>query len=168
MLILIERSTFHISLTEESIAERPNIFTCKFFMAVKHNGGTEICKARFLIGRHRDRENDAMLHPSYNLKNLSVKPLFALAKILGFDVCDLNVKQTYLQSGSKLQRKVFIKAEIIELDHDEVVQIMRALYGLSESGDYWCERIQSSIYMNYSCSRQPMNLLFSPKQSLIN
>ena len=139
ILGLIERGTFRITLTEEITDEPPNILPCRFVLAIKHNDGTEIFKARFVIGGHKDREKAAMVHQSYNLKQSSVKILLALATILGFDVWDLDVKQAYLQSGSKLQRKVFIKPDIMELDHNELIQIMKPLYGLSESGDYWCE-----------------------------
>lgn len=140
ILGLIERGTFRITLTEEiDKSEKPNILPSRFVLAIKHTDGGDIFKARFVIGGHRDREKSSLVHHSYNLKQSSVKLLLALATILGFEVWDLDVKQAYLQSGSKLQRAVYIKPDIIELDQNELIQILKPLYGLSESGDYWCE-----------------------------
>ena len=63
----------------------------------------------------------------------------ALATILGFDVWSLDVKQAYVQSASELQRKVFFRPTELNLDSNELLQIIRPLYGLTDSGDYWCE-----------------------------
>jgi Reverse transcriptase (RNA-dependent DNA polymerase) len=43
----------------------------------------------------------------------------------------------YLQSASKLQRKIFVRPDILQLDPDQLLQVMKPLYGLSDAGDYW-------------------------------
>jgi hypothetical protein len=55
---------------------------------------------------------------------------------MGFEVISADVIQAYLQSASELRRKVFVKHTCIDLKPDELLQIMKPLYGLAESGDY--------------------------------
>lgn len=139
ILGLIEKGTFRITLEEELSEQKPNIIPSRFVLTIKHVDGKEIYKARFVLGGHKDRDKDSMVHSSNNLKQLSIKLLLALATILGFDIWDLDVKQAYLQSASKLQRSVFIKPNIIDLQPNELLQVIKPLYGLTESGDYWAE-----------------------------
>ena len=40
---------------------------------------------------------------------------------------------------SKLKRSVFIRPDVIDLSANELLQIIKPLYGLTESGDYWAE-----------------------------
>ena len=56
-------------------------------------------------------------------------------------VWSLDVDQAYLQSGSPLRKDVLCKTKQINLDSDEYLQLQLALYGLSESGDYWSETL---------------------------
>ena len=49
------------------------------------------------------------------------------------------MKQAYLLSASKLQRKVFVRPSVLNLDSGEILVIIRPLHGLNNSGDYWCE-----------------------------
>lgn len=106
---------------------------------IKPTDGGNIFKGGFFIAGHRGKEKLSLEHHSYNLKQSSIKLLLALETILGFDFWDLDVKQAYLQSGSNLQRSVYIKPDIIELEENERLQILKHLYGLCESGEYWCE-----------------------------
>jgi hypothetical protein len=55
---------------------------------------------------------------------------------MGFEFISADVTQAYLQSASELKRKVFVKPNCIDLKPDELLQIMKPLYGLAESGDY--------------------------------
>ena len=96
-------------------------------------------KARFVLGGHRDRDKHIIVHNTVNIKQSSIRTIMALATILGLDVWSSDVKQAYLQSASKLQRKVFVRPTELNLDSSELLQIIRPLYGLTDSGDYWCE-----------------------------
>jgi hypothetical protein len=58
---------------------------------------------------------------------------------MGFDVISADVIQAYLQSACDLKRKVFVKPNCIDLDPDELLQIMKPLYGLADSRDYWAQ-----------------------------
>lgn len=136
---LIERGTFRLVLREE-MGENPNIIPSRFVLSIKHSiNGEELFKARFVLGGHLDKEKHIQVHNSTTLKSSSVRIILALATILGFDVSNSDVKQSYVQSASQLLRKVFIKPKELDLAVNEFIQILLPLYGLIESGDYWCE-----------------------------
>jgi hypothetical protein len=108
----------------------------RFVLATYEKDGEENLKALFVLGRHRDRDTKKLVHSSAVLKQLSVRLLLATAAIMGFEIISSDVTQAYLQSASGLKRKVFVKPNCIDLKPDELLQIMKPLYGLAESGDY--------------------------------
>eukprot|EP00171_Calliarthron_tuberculosum_P005221 IDg5221t1 len=141
ILGLIERKTFKIVLKEEA-GDNPNIVPARFILAVKHDhDGSTLFKARFVMGGHRDREKHLAVHKTTNMKQSSLRMILALATILGLDVWSIDIKQAYLQSGSDLQRKIFINPKEMILGPEELIQVIKPLYGLTESGDYWCETL---------------------------
>lgn len=60
----------------------------------------------------------------------------ALTSILGFDMCIIDVDQDYLQFASKLRRKILVKPDVLGLGPDKLLQLMKLIYGLAESGHY--------------------------------
>lgn len=71
-----------------------------------------------------------------------VPPRFFLALALAifcFDMYSMDFIQAYLQSASQLRRKLFIKPDIINLGANELLQQMKYIYGLPDSGDFWHE-----------------------------
>lgn len=136
---LIEKGTFRLVLEEET-GPNPNIVPCRFFLCLKHSETGEVkYKARFVLGGHRDKDKNFVVHNTTNIKASSVRLIMALATILGFDVWSLDVRQAYLQSASELRRNVFVRPKEMDLLPGELLQIIRPLHGLSDSGDYWCE-----------------------------
>ena len=135
----VERGTFKLVLEEEA-GPNPNLMPSRYVLAIKHSSdGSTVYKARLVLVGHRDREKWSVIHNTYNLKQSSIRLILALATILGFDVWSLDVKQAYLQAASTLRRKLFVKPEFIELKPGELLQVVKPLYGLTESGDFWCE-----------------------------
>lgn len=49
--------------------------------------------------------------------------------------------QASLQSASVVRRKMFIKPDILDLHPNELLQLMKPVYGLSDSGDHWDETL---------------------------
>lgn len=133
---MVERSTFKIVSSEEA-GEKRNIVPSMYVFAIKHKeSGKDVLRARFVVSGHRDREKNSLVHNSTNLKQSSIRTIIALATILGFDVWSVDVNHAYLQSDSKLRRIIFVNPEMIELGPNELLQTIRPLYGLSDSGDY--------------------------------
>lgn len=60
------------------------------------------------------------------------------ATIFGDDVWSLDVEKAYVQEASQIQRKSFTRPHCIDLRENELLQVMKPLYGLTERGNYWC------------------------------
>jgi hypothetical protein len=108
----------------------------RFVLAIKEKDGEEVLKAIFVLGGHRDRDKKKLVPSSITLKQSFIGLLLATAAIKRFEVISADVIQAYLQSASELKRKVFVKANCFDLKPDELLQIMKPLYGLADSGDY--------------------------------
>jgi hypothetical protein len=138
---LIKRGTFKLVLREE-LGRDPNIVPSRFVLAIKHQeNGSELLKARLVLGGHRDRDKSRVVHSATTLKQSSVRLLLALAGMLDFDIWSTDITQAYLQSSSNLQREIFVRPDVLELDENQLLQVVKPLYGLSDSGDYWNETL---------------------------
>lgn len=113
----------------------------RFVLTIKHkNTGEEIWKARFVLGGHKDKGKDRVVHSATTLKQASIRLLIALATIFGFDMWSTDITQAYLQSESNLRRKIFDRPDVLELGPDELLHVIKPLHGLSDAGDYWERR----------------------------
>lgn len=109
-------------------------------MTIKnHKTGEERFKARFFVGGPKDSEKLFQILKSYTMKQSSIGTIMALATILGFDVSNYDLVQSYAQAMKRLKRDVFVRQNIIQLNRGELLQILMPIYGMMESGDYLCE-----------------------------
>lgn len=108
-------------------------------MTIK-DGGTnrKVWKARFVVQGHRDKMKNSLVHDILVSRQYSVKILVELASSLGFQIFSTDVTQAYLQSSESLQRDIYIRPPPeLSLKPDKVLKLLKPLYGLAESGDYW-------------------------------
>jgi hypothetical protein len=96
-----------------------------------------VLKARFVLGGHKDRDKRHIVHNATNLKQSSIRILLALASFLGFNIWSTDINQAYLQSASNLQCKIFVRPDILQLDPDQLLQVVKPLHRLSDAGAYW-------------------------------
>ena len=75
----------------------------------------------------------------------SVRMLTALATILGLRLANVDWKQSYTQSKSALLRKIYIRPKEMQLTQQELVQVLLPIYGLTESGEYWSETLNTHL-----------------------
>ena len=146
LLGLLEKGTFKIVLAEEA-GPNPNILPCRYVLAIKHSesSSSPTFKARFVIGGHRDRHKDLVVHNSTTIRPENVRLLLALATILALPISLADWKQGYVQSKSQLLRKVFTKPKELQLAPNELVQVIRPLYGLPDAGEYWNETLSNHL-----------------------
>jgi hypothetical protein len=111
-------------------------------MTIKDTGTDRECvKARYVIKGHKDVEKHWLVHNSPSLRQGSIKLLVALAAIFGFRIWSLDVSQAYLQSAETLMRDVYLDPkhdrDVFHLSSEQCLKLLRPLYGLADSGDYW-------------------------------
>jgi hypothetical protein len=124
--------------------KNPNIVPGRFVLAIKNPGfDKKFLKALFVLGGHRKREKRSIVLNSTTIKQSSVRLLLALTATLGFNIWTIEVNQAYLQAAVDLQRKIFTKPDVLRLGEDELLQVIKPLYGLSGSGDYSAETLSA-------------------------
>jgi hypothetical protein len=119
--------------------ENPNIMGGRFVLTIKDSGTSkEIYKARYVVQVFRDKKENSLVHDAHTSKQQSTKLLIGLAAIFGNRIFPTGVTQAYLQSAEPLMRDVYIKPSAeFELNATQMLKLLRPLYGLADSGDYW-------------------------------
>ena len=119
-------------------------------MAIKNvETDSPVFKARFFVQGHKDNDKEYLVHNSTNLRQYSTRIVAFIASINGFDIWTQDVTQAYLQSTEKLLRKVYLKPpKELNLSSDEVLEPLKPLYGLPDSGDYWNRTMSNHITNN--------------------
>jgi hypothetical protein len=153
---LISRGTFKLVMIPDTA--RKNSVLSRFVLAIKHEDGREVYKARLCLGGHRDFLKHNMVHTATTLSQTSTRLILAIAAIFDFDVWTTDVQQAYLQSAEFLQKEIFLKTDALELGQDEFMQLILPLYGLSESGDYWGETLTDHHLTGIQFEQSPIDL----------
>jgi Reverse transcriptase (RNA-dependent DNA polymerase) len=126
--------------SKREIPQGANVLKGRYVPLIKDIGIlNETWKARFVIQGHRDIEKDSMVCSSTNVQHKSLRLLFVLCSMLGFQNWTQDVTQEYLQSSGILARDVFIynPPPELELTSEHALKLLKALYGLDDSGDFW-------------------------------
>lgn len=138
---LIERGTFKIVLRSEA-GKDPNIIPSRFVLALKHKcGSPNVYEPLFVAGGHEYRDSGQDFYNATTLKYSSLRLIMSLASIFGFDMYAIDITQTFLRPVSKLCRRISINL-INVLKYDELLQLMKPIYELTESGDHWNEKLK--------------------------
>lgn len=133
----LRRNTFKIILKKD-VPPNGNILSGRFVLAIKSTVDGQIkFKARFVIGGHRDKMKNMMVHCTITAQPQTVRMVMSIASILDFNAWGSDVRQAYLQSTKGLDRQLYIMDAVpeFELNPDECLLLLRPLYGLCDSGD---------------------------------
>ncbi len=105
---LFKRGTFKVMLKGD-VLDEANILPGRFILAIKSTEDvTTKYKARFVIGGHRDKHKNLMVHNSTTLQPQSIGFLLAMGQCHNFDVWTTDITQTYLSVSDPLLRDIFL------------------------------------------------------------
>lgn len=135
---LLDRGAFRIVLREE-IDPQANVLGGRFVLTIKNKDtDNEIFKARFVVQGHLDKEKELLVHTSSTVSQQATRLLVSLATIMGFRLWSEDINLAYIQGAEQILRKVYVKGKPeFQLKANQLLEILRPLYGLSDSGDYW-------------------------------
>lgn len=127
-----------------------------------------VFKARYVIHGNRDREKDTLVHSSPTVRQSSVKMIVALASIMGFRIWTQDISQAYLQSASELLRDVYLRpSKELSIPAGYILKLLRPLYGLSDSGDYWSATFSKDVKDDLGMKTSASYMDFFFKQAIV-
>lgn len=146
---LARRGVFEI-VAKDDVPEDANILGSRFVLSIKNkDSDKEVYKARYVVQGHKDIEKHLLVHTSTNLRQSSVRLLLSIAALFGFRIWSQDVSQAYLQSAEKLMRDIYVvpKKEF-HLSKAVLLKLLKPLYGLTDSGDYWHATLTNHLRKN--------------------
>lgn len=132
---------------KSSLSPNENVLNRRFVQSTKSKDSKiQIYHARLVVYRHKDKEKKSPAHGSHTKLQSAFKTIISVADILRFQLGCQNVQKANLQSLEIFARKVFRKPPI-ELDTlvDEILEVLKPLYSLFESGDHLCRAIVTNF-----------------------
>lgn len=94
--------------------------------------------AQFVVQGHADREKEMLLNNENIVCHNSVRILVTNASVHEYRIWTQDFSKSYLQGNELLSRKVYINPPAeLELGPRILLRLLKSLYGLSDSGDYW-------------------------------
>lgn len=101
-----------------------------------------MAKSRYVAKGHRDKDKPFNVPNMSTLLQRSTKIIVSTCAARGFRIFAHDVDQCYLQSKDKLARSIYLQPhprhrKLFELTEDEVLRLLKPLYGVCDAGDYW-------------------------------
>ena len=112
-------------------------------LAIKHAETVEPPRptARFVLGGYSDKDRYHIVHDARTVRPESICLLVALGIIFGLELFTADWKQDYIQSKSAVKRDILIRPAELEFNTNELVKIVRPIYGLPDSGEYYADTL---------------------------
>ena len=125
-------------MKRKNLPRNANIMGSRTVLSIKDMGTpNEKYKARIVILGNNDSEKDDLVHNSPTIRASSLRIILNTAAIRGLTIWLEDVTQAFVQAFD-LNRPVYLIApKEFGLAEDEVLLLIKPLYGLSDAGDYW-------------------------------
>ena len=126
----------------DRIPRDANVLSGRFVYTLKNAGHeNEQPKARYIAQGHKDREKPFILLIVPTLRQSSTKLLISTVAVLGFRILSHDVRQAYRQSKDKMTRVFYLRPkeedrDLFGLCPNEVLEILKPLYGVCDAVDY--------------------------------
>lgn len=136
---LMKRVVFKAAVRLE-LPEDANILVGRFVLAIKDlDTAEESYKAIFVVQGHLDRDKPFLVHASPNLRQDSVRMMFAIASLIGFRVWTEDISQAYFQDSAEVMQQVYMdpRRKEFHLKPGDILQLMKPLYELADSVHRW-------------------------------
>jgi transposase InsO family protein len=141
---LKEKGVFKIVLPED-VPIGIRIFDVRFVDEIK-NPGTEKAfeKSRLVVQAYRDDEKHTVLTQSPTIQRVSQRIILCIGAMRPGKIRLYlrDISQAYVQSNTLLIRGFYVRAtgelaRLLGVEEGTILQIMRPLYGIPESGNHW-------------------------------
>lgn len=130
----------------EDIPKDAIILPNRTVYAIKNSGTLEeLYKARITAGGHMDDMKELMIHSSVNLKHGSVRMITSTAANKRWKLWSKDADQAFAQCDEMMRTVVLMPAPEFKLPPRTLLRILKFLYGLSESGDAWHQKLKNKI-----------------------
>ena len=133
---LILEGVFKV-IGKEEITPGTRIFGCRFVDEIKYRMGAPYEKSRLVVQAYRDGEKKNILTQSPTIQRVSQRLILCLAASLPRSLCVRDISQAYVQSKTSLNRPFYVKPPAGTDLGDNLLKVMRPLYGVPEAGTHW-------------------------------
>eukprot|EP00170_Pyropia_yezoensis_P002385 contig_10001_g2389 len=136
---------------KRSLPEGANIVGGRLVHTQKHVGSPEERpKSRCIAQGHKDREKRFVVHNLSTLRQRSTRMVMSTSAVRGFRIFAHDVNQSYVQSVEKMTRDVYLQPRAADREYygigeDEVLQLVRPLYGICDAGVYWVATFSAHV-----------------------
>lgn len=133
---LLEQGVFVI-VQPHDVPQGSRFFSCRFVDEVKYKAGAPYEKSRLVVQGHNDKDKEFVLTQAPTIQRCSQRMIFLLAVILKRSLYLRDISQAYINSKTKLNRPIYVRAPPgIDLGGG-FLKVVRPLYGIAEAGTHW-------------------------------
>jgi len=128
---------------KDDMPDNANILGARFVLAIKQpNTPTEVAKAHYVAQGCGDRDKPFIVHNLSMLRQSSTKVILSTSAVFGWRLFSHDINQVYLQIKDAMARDLYVKvrprdAKSFGLHENELLRMLKPLYGVPEPGDYW-------------------------------
>lgn len=133
---LINEGVFKI-VSKGDIPANTRIFGCRFVDEIKYKDDIPFEKSRLVVQAHHDDGKKEVLTQSPTIQRVSQRLIICIATVLPRPLAVRDISQAYVQSTSKLNRTIYVRPPPGTDLGDNLLQVIRPLYGIPEAGTHW-------------------------------